>query len=251
MRRTARAGILAALALLAGAGAARAGSSEAAARKVRNLQMNLDRAFLWHFLHENQRIVHPAPGDIRSVGLKIVKATGRAFSNSSRFFVVDSSTVNAMSTPGANIFIYQGILDMDLTPGEKAALIAHEVAHVARAHWLERFERNVDAKLQAQYAARVYGANSAQVQYLYRSIQNLQYNREQEYDADALGAQLMTDAGYSVEEMLSLMGKVGGQGKKRGAARILSDHPDMGDRIARLEELIRAKTFKARRKRIF
>ncbi|MBI5243849.1 MAG: hypothetical protein HY922_09255 [Elusimicrobia bacterium] len=92
MRRAARAWALAALALLLSAGGARAaGSAEATARQVAILQENLDHAFLWHFLHENQRFVHPAPGDIRTIGLKIVKATGRAFSNSSRFFVVDSA----------------------------------------------------------------------------------------------------------------------------------------------------------------
>ncbi|MBI5243850.1 MAG: hypothetical protein HY922_09260 [Elusimicrobia bacterium] len=45
------------------------------------------------------------------------------------------------------------------------------------------------------------------------------------------------------------MSRHGRKGPRR--SRILSDHPDMDDHISRLEELVQARTFKVRKKRIF
>jgi predicted Zn-dependent protease len=187
--------------------------------------------------------VPDASGKTRDLGAKIVSATGNTFFFNCHFYVVRSDVANAITSPKGNIFLYGGLDRLKLTEAEQAAVIAHEIGHLARSHWLARLQRNIRAQVLANYAARTYGRNSAQISALYSMLQNLQYSRQEEYEADALGAQFLVNAGYPPQALETALIKLDGDqetradGKRRVNAFLL-DHPLTPDRIRRLEALI-------------
>lgn len=239
-RRRSIARLLTAAALVC-AGLAAAAPTDRQMEQYRTLQANVDQAFLWAFLNKNHENIRPTSGKIRYIGAKIAGATGNSFFFNPHFYSVRSDVANAVTSPGGNIFLYGGLDRLKLTEAEQAAVIAHEMGHLARSHWLARLQRNVQAAVLANYAARTYGRNSAQISALYSMLQNLQYSRQEEYEADALGAQFLLNAGYSPRAMETVLIKLDEDAHAPGKPAVssfLSDHPMTPDRIRRLEALI-------------
>jgi predicted Zn-dependent protease len=210
--------------------------------QYRTLQANVGNAFLWAYLYKNAENISPASGQTRYIGAQIVRATGNTFFFHCKFYRLKSPAANAISSPDGSIFLYSGLDRLKLTKNEKAAIIAHEVAHLARSHWLARLQRGLQAQMVAAYAAKKYGARSAAISLLYSKIRGLSYDRDQEYEADAYGAQFMLDAGYPPQAMVSLLKKLDADQREHATAATvapyLQDHPLTPDRIARLERLI-------------
>lgn len=206
------------------------------------LQANVDQAFLWHYLYLNKDKVEPSPKDMRDIGWKIVNATGNPFFFNCHFYIVNLPVANAMTSPKGNVFFYQGLLDLDLSEEEGAAVIAHEVGHLVRSHWLARLKRGLQAAQWARYTAKTYGRNSAEIALLYRTIENLQFNRQEEYEADLVGAQLLVNAGYPAEAMAEVLEKLQAAEQKtahgRASVAYLSSHPLTADRIQRLRRVL-------------
>jgi predicted Zn-dependent protease len=242
----AKGGVLAAALACALVPALPAAAGAATARQMqqyRVLQANVDQAFLWAFLNKNHENIRPATGKVRYLGAKIASATGATFFFNCHFYTVKSDIANAITSPKGNIFLYGGLDRLKLTEEEQAAVIAHEIGHLARSHWLARLQRNIRSAVLANYMAKTYGRNSAQISQLYSMLQNLQYSREEEYEADALGAQFLVNAGYSPQAMETALIKLDGDRQtradgKRTVNAFLSDHPMTPDRIRRLEALI-------------
>lgn len=249
--RAPAAGLLALLAGSAGAQVGFQGSPEET--RTENLRQNMDRAFLWHYLRQNAGRVSSAPEKIRYIGTKIARATGKAFKLKARFYLVDMPKVNASATPGGNVFIYKGILDLGLNDDETAAVVAHEIAHIHKVHWLRRLERAVKAKELADYQAQVHGPSSARVASLYKRVENMQYNRSEELEADRVGAQLMADAGYPPQAMVELLKKVHKNELKEGTAGrgAGASHPMTRERIRRIEALVKNGNLRPRKKRLY
>lgn len=230
------------LALLPARGAARMATAQEMA-KYRVLQANVDHAFLWAYLNKNHDKVGPASGKIRYIGSQIVRGTGNTFFFNLHFYVLKSALANAATSPKGNIFLYSGLDRLKLTEAESAAIIAHEVAHLALSHWLARLQRNMQAAALASYAAKTYGRDSAKISLLYSMVQGLKYSQQEEYDADALGAQFLLNAHYPPQAMETALQKLDADQRaqadgKPAANPFLSDHPMTPDRIARLEALI-------------
>lgn len=64
----------------------------------------------------------------------LVAENADAYDIGYRFFIIDSDKVNAYACPGGTIFITRGMLLSLLNEAELAAVLAHEIAHVARHH---------------------------------------------------------------------------------------------------------------------
>ncbi|HVE14949.1 MAG TPA: M48 family metallopeptidase [Elusimicrobiota bacterium] len=223
--------------------------------RIKTLQQNVDQAFLWNYLGGNKNAVQTAPARLTNISLKVLRATGKAMSYRLHLYVVDSDVTNAATSPGGNIFVYRGILDLGLTDDQVAALFAHEIAHVMKRHWLTRLKRGVEAARLAQYAAKTYGKGSAELTYLYQTIQNLAYNRAEENEADATGLQLLANAGYPPMAMAELLEKVQArQAQDPAAAKTaayLSSHPMIPERVARIRALAASGRLKPQKKRLF
>ncbi|MDD3820927.1 Beta-barrel assembly-enhancing protease [bioreactor metagenome] len=69
-----------------------------------------------------------------------------------RFAVLDSQEVNAFASPGGHILITRGLLSKVESEDELAAVLAHEIAHVALRHGLVSIQGSRLAQIAAKYA---------------------------------------------------------------------------------------------------
>jgi len=69
-----------------------------------------------------------------------------------RFAVLDSQEVNAFASPGGHILVTRGLLAKAESEDELAAVLAHEIAHVALGHGLASVQGSRLAQIASDYA---------------------------------------------------------------------------------------------------
>lgn len=114
------------------------------------------------------------------------------------FCVVDLPKFNASATSDAYIFVYRGLIAYLSSEEELAAVIGHEIAHVTERHQRREQRKQFLGKTVGMLAWLTTGvgdlagvADSATNQHLSG------FGRENELDADRVGAQFMARAGYN------------------------------------------------------
>jgi len=155
--------------------------------------------------------------------------------------VQKTDELNAYCMPGGKIMVYSGIIEqLQLTDGELAAIIGHEIAHALREHTRERVSRAYAQQVGLGVLAVVTGAGDGVMQLAGQVTQvtfGLPHSREQESEADRIGLELMARAGYNPNEAVVLWQKMNAKAGNNGPA-FLSTHPTSGDRIADLQATI-------------
>ena len=159
------------------------------------------------------------------------------------FKVIKSDEINAFALPGGFIYIYKGLLDIVNEP-ELAAILGHEIGHVAARHGIKRIQSVFGYQLAATLALAVLGDKSeaGEIQEIADSIFTLivlGYSRKDEFQADRLGTIYTYRSGYDPHAMISVLEKLGEHG--RGVQiTLLSTHPPVEDRISEAEIVIAA-----------
>ena len=69
-----------------------------------------------------------------------------------RFFALDSPEVNAFATPGGHILVTRGLLRLARDEDELAAVLSHEIGHVALGHGLASVQGMRFAQIASEYA---------------------------------------------------------------------------------------------------
>ena len=135
------------------------------------------------------------------------------------FFAVPDASINAFAMPGGYIGINTGLILLTQSESELASVLAHEITHVTQNH-MARFLENqknslwmslaaialalIAARSNSSSSGDMVGAAITSAQAL--SIQNqLNFTRENEYEADRIGFQRLDDAGFDVGGAASLM----------------------------------------------
>ncbi len=162
------------------------------------------------------------------------------------FQVIDDNNVNAFTLPGGHIFIYSGLIKIADDEDELAAVMAHEIGHVAARHLTCRASENQLARLGtiplsiALGGLAGYGARQAANAAIPMTF--LSFSRHDESEADYLGLQYMWAAGYDPNGAVSIFEKMELMQRSQPGAvsRLLSTHPVDADRIARTEKEIDA-----------
>lgn len=157
------------------------------------------------------------------------------------FTVLDDPAVNAFATPGGYIYITRGILAHLNSEAQLAGVLGHEIGHVTARHSASRMTQQQIAGLGLGLASifsetfRKY-SDAAQTGL---SLMLLKYGRDDENQADQLGVDYSTKAGYDSREIpntYTMLKRVGDQAGQRLPV-FLSTHPDPGDREARTTAL--------------
>jgi predicted Zn-dependent protease len=157
----------------------------------------------------------------------------------------DDKQVNAFALPGGKVGVYSGLFKVVSSEAELAAVIGHEIAHVAARHGAERLSQGIVA--QAGLAATSIALSNREpqtVQLVTAALGAgatigvlLPYSRLQESEADKLGMIYMAKAGYDPRAAKDLWLKMAkaAQGQAR-PPELLSTHPANETRIAQIEK---------------
>lgn len=151
------------------------------------------------------------------------------------FRAVNASYINAYAFPGGSIAATRGILVELDNEAELAALLGHEIGHVNARHTAERATKGALASILVAGAALAtstsgYGAYSGLIQDLGgigAGTLLAHYSRDNEREADALGMEYMTRAGYTPQGMVGLMEVLLQNGHRNPSAieLMFSTHP--------------------------
>ncbi len=163
------------------------------------------------------------------------------------FFVIKDDTFNAFSVPGGYIFVNSGVFEHINSEDELAGILAHEMAHNLCRHIARRIqtaEKMQVLTLAAIIAAILLGSPKVVNAVGATSIalaqtKMLAYSRADEEEADRVGFQILTKAGYNPWGMVELMKKLARQSDFaiEMTYRYLLTHPLPQERLNYLEIL--------------
>ena len=111
--------------------------------------------------------------------------------------VVESEQVNAFALPGGQMVIFTGLIKRAEKAEEVAGVLAHEIAHVTQRHGIDRLVQSVGLMAMVQLAVGDASGLLALGSQLMTIAAINSYSRDQEREADAIGVQILHDAGIS------------------------------------------------------
>lgn len=155
--------------------------------------------------------------------------------------VFDSKEVNAFALPGGKIGVYTGLLKVTQNQDQLAAVIGHEVSHVLAGHSNERVSQQAATNAGLQVASIALGdggiASEAAMGALGLGAQYgilLPFSRAHESEADLLGLDLMSKAGFDPRQAVNLWQNMARQGGDK-PPEFASTHPADATRIQQIE----------------
>ena len=187
--------------------------------------------------------------NVNVVSNRIIDAAGLRDRLNWETVVVNSKEANAFVMPNGKIVVFTGLLQIAKTPAGLAAVIGHEVAHVAAHHQAERVSQVLVTQLAlkaAEVAFILATANSpSNSKYqpvigtalglgaLYGFL--LPFSREHESEADRIGLYYMAKAGFDPSEAVDVWERMEAKGGS-GPWEFLSTHPSHATRIVSIRE---------------
>jgi predicted Zn-dependent protease len=174
---------------------------------------------------------------VRDVGKRLVGAAQGA-KYPYTFAVADLPEINAFSLPGGPVWINRGVLSKAANESQVAAVLAHEVAHIARRHGADRLTQGMVARwglgLLGALLGNTGGAGTAQAA---ASVLTggvfLKFNRAEEREADEAGMAILTRSGWSGRGMVELFQMLAREASRDRSSvdAFLASHPSPQDRI--------------------
>jgi beta-barrel assembly-enhancing protease len=150
----------------------------------------------------------------------------------------------AFATPGGYIWISKGALLMVQTEGELAALMCHELGHVAKEHAIQAYIEANGGEVKPNPWVKALGGGLPGnfgnfVGGLADKIAQDGYGEDQEFEADQWGIVALQMAGYSHKDMFRLFDRVKSwQTKHPTEERYLKNHPEIDARIEKLKDFV-------------
>ena len=162
------------------------------------------------------------------------------------FGVLDSPIINAMALPGGYIYVTRGMLAHLNSEDQLATVLAHEIGHVAARHaarqaWQQQLGQGLllGGALLGQGVFGLPAQDILNLGGMAAQLIFLRYSREDELEADKLGVEYSSAAGYDAREVIPFFQTLNRIQEKEGQGmpNFLATHPNPGDRIQRIREL--------------
>lgn len=194
-------------------------------------------------------VTGPQAAYVESVGKKIAVQSG--LSNAQGDFTVtllNSPVNNAFAIPGGYIYTTRQLVALMNSEAELAAVLGHEVGHVAARHAAKRQSaatQNQILGVLGAIASTVLVRDSVVGRYLQEGflkgsqLLTLRYSRKQESEADSLGIAYLRRAGYDPRAMSNVLQSLANQnaldahlmGTTNKVPEWASTHPDPASRV--------------------
>jgi predicted Zn-dependent protease len=167
------------------------------------------------------------------------------------FQVVASDEINAFAAPGGLILVSRGLLRCCSTEDELAAVLAHEISHVAHKDGLRAIKRSrltSALALLTLETARSLGSEDLQqlVEDFSGSIDDVSqtlvsrgYARKLEFQADAAAAEILRRVGYDPHALVTMLARMGERIDPHGPG-FARTHPSPEARIRAVQGPARA-----------
>ena len=158
------------------------------------------------------------------------------------FTVADYREINAFALPGGPVWIHRGILHAATNESQVASVVAHEIAHISQRHSASQLTKAMMANWGLGMLGAMLGndggatAARAAAAFLANGM-FLKFGRDAEREADRIGLQMMTKAGWDGRGMVELF-EILRLEQKRDPMRVeafFSTHPPPQDRIDQLK----------------
>ncbi len=150
--------------------------------------------------------------------------------------VIDSGEINAFALPGGFFYVDSGLILAAESESELAAIMAHEIAHVAARHATKNMTKQQIwnmASIPLMFVGGPAGYAIAEVANIVVPMSFLKFSRDSEREADMLGLQYDYAAGYDPQAFIQFFERLKAQEKQKHSkiAKLFSTHPMTADRI--------------------
>ncbi|MCK4672198.1 MAG: M48 family metalloprotease [Candidatus Aegiribacteria sp.] len=165
------------------------------------------------------------------------------------FMVLDNDQINALACPGGFVFIFSGLIDKATNEDELAAIIAHEVSHVALSHGISSIDQarwTEFGATVAQESSEQWGSSEVQsvvndygdlVEDVVSNLITKGYSRDTEYQADSLAVEICSAAGYDPEALTEVLVKLCETDNRSGPG-FWETHPSPEDRLEAVGQVL-------------
>lgn len=171
-----------------------------------------------------------------------------------RFTVLDSKEVNAFALPGGPVYITRGLVAYLNSEAQLAAVLGHEVGHVTARHGAQRYSADLATRIGVALFSVLSPEAARAGQSLISPLATAWlrgYGREQELEADRLGAEYLARTGRPPQAMIEVIGVLKNQesfdaeqarreGREARAYHgVFATHPDNDTRLREVIDEVR------------
>lgn len=171
------------------------------------------------------------------------------------FILLESAEINAFAVPGGFVYITTGLMKILQDEAQLATVLGHEMGHIIKKHTVKALQRHIIATKGLEFLDNLINAGKPEEQKnemlslgasVGIQLLLLKNSRENEFEADEMGALLATYAGYSpngIIEVQHILLKLR-KNKPNLIEQILSTHPVSEERITHAEDFITKNSLK-------
>src|SRR5271165_3795349 len=150
--------------------------------------------------------------------------------------VIDSGEINAFALPGGFFYVDSGLILAADSEAELAAIMSHEIAHVAARHATKNMTKQQIwnmASIPLMFVGGPAGYAIAELASIAVPLSFLKFSRDAEREADLLGLQYDYVAGYDPQAFIQFFERLKTQEKQKHSqiAKMFATHPMTADRI--------------------
>jgi len=151
-----------------------------------------------------------------------------------KFEMVDASAVNAFAVPGGYVYFTRGILANLNSEAELAGVMGHELGHITARHSAQQYSRAHLAQFGVLVGGLFLGDLVSGVAQLGVGMLFLSFSRDNERQADELGVEYASKAGYDGKELAGFfetLERMNPGSDRSGLPGWFSTHPSPENRV--------------------